>query len=487
MTIPDYAYTQTVAKQPMSTAEGAGAWVMFINVKSDITVYKQAAVDGQVTLIPEANYTATVVAASPWEFTWTYSGATPPLPLDKIIIFRRVHAIFNDFQPGAFLNADSLNRAFNIETLANNDQGYYQQFSRPGYDDKTLVEKGVFDPPASPGEEEHNPKLAESNYELPYLASSPTATAGDVYVWGYYVDAGPAGPNPRTGEFRDILLHQSGGGTVGQLTQELAAQCPTPGTNIIGVCEANIGAAGWTPGPGMTLTEYFGNLYHRSNTTAENGANLIGFRWSAGVYQGPESVQVALDRLPFIGTAPNYTTTSGAAAIGYGGWALPGGVPGNTVAGCLNRLNEPATSPTASGAAYVQYWNGTASISVQAALNTVEFTHQWVIPSTVGHTEVIPLPPGLLPFARIGVLSLSYQFGGSSGGALSTGTAHNPQDAAWPTFPFGGVGDFVITSATLSGSYSIDFSVPTQITINPTSTVVGARNITLYLQAKPGT
>jgi len=421
MAIPEFAYTQTVAKQLMANATGVSAWVMFINVKSDITVYKQIASNQQVELIPEADYTVTITPASPWEFTWTYSGATPPLNADHIIIFRRVGAIFNDFQPGAFLNADSLNQAFNIETLANNDVGYYQQFSRPGYDDKTLVEKGVFDPPVSVGESDHNPKIAESNYELPYLASSPGVAAGDVYVWGYVVDPGPVA-SPRTGKFVDTLLHQSGGGTVGQLTQELAAECLVPGSNIIGVCNTTIAAAGWTPGPGMTLSAYLGNLYHRSNTNAENGANLIGYNRDTAPHTGQYSVQTFLNNLADKGTPGNYASDSGASYIGYEGWS----VSNNTVAGCLSRLNEPATSAADSGATHVKFWDISPTVpvskSVQEGLNELwQAIHNSEQPINVVVTipnytaglspTVIPIPPGPATlFANLNRLHIRTQY-----------------------------------------------------------------------------
>lgn len=397
MAIPEYAYTQTVGKKTMANAELPSAWVMFINVKADIIVYKQAAAGGPAVLIPAAEYTVTITPAAPWEFTWTYSGGTTPPPTDFIIIFRRVAAIFNDFQPGAFLNADTLNEAFNIETLANNDQGYYQQFSKPGYNDETLAEHGVFAPPLSPGQDDfHNPKLPQTEYDLPYLAENP-ANHDDQYVWAFLVDS--VGP-PRTGKFVSTLLSAAGTPTAGELKNELQRECTggPPGTNIVGTCTTTIDGLGWTTPPGMTVTEYFGNLYNRSNTTSQNGANLIGFRWSAGVYQGPESVQVALDRLHNIGAAP-WTNNTGAAAIGYGGWQLPGGIVGNTVATCLNRLHEPATSPADSGGVHVKWFspNGSGSESVQGSLDRLSRwqTQTVLLPGGNGGSDSFPAFTGL--------------------------------------------------------------------------------------------
>ena len=397
MAIPEYAYTQTVGKKTMANAELVSAWVMFINVKADIIVYKQAAAGGPAVLIPAADYTVTITPAAPWEFTWTYSGpiVDKPGPTDFIIIFRRVAAIFNDFQPGAFLNADTLNEAFNIETLANNDQGYYQQFSKPGYNDETLAEHGVFAPPLSPGQDDyHNPKLPQTEYDLPYLAENP-ANQYDQYVWAFEVDS--VGP-PRTGKFVSTLLSAAGTPTAGELKNELQRECTggPPGTNIVGTCTTTIDGLGWTTPPGMTVTEYFGNLYHSdAGNPTQNGATLVGY----GGWSGYTSVGGALDALKSTAAA------EGGYLVGYNGW----GIADATVSGALQRLNEPATSAVNSGAKHVQYWDThltvPASKSVEAALTelwqAITNAEQPInvvvnIPTQAGLTvpSVLPIPPG---------------------------------------------------------------------------------------------
>jgi len=345
MAIPEYAYTQTVGKKTMANAVLPSAWIMFINVKADIIVYKQAAAGGPAVFIPAADYTVTITPAAPWEFTWTYSGPIVDKPglTDFIIIFRRVAAIFNDFQPGAFLNADTLNEAFNIETLANNDQGYYQQFSKPGYNDETLAEHGVFAPPLSPGQDDyHNPKLPETEYDLPYLAENP-ANQYDQYVWAFEVSA--LGP-PRTGQFVSTVLSAAGTPTAGELKNELQRECTggPPGTNIVGTCTTTIDGLGWTTPPGMTVTEYFGNLYHSdAGNPFQNGATLVGY----GGWSGYTSVGGALDALKSTAAA------EGGYLVGYNGW----GIADATVSGALQRLNEPATSAADSGATHVKFWD----------------------------------------------------------------------------------------------------------------------------------
>lgn len=396
-TVPEIAYTNTVLKKTYDDVLINQPWVMFLNgvdPKSDVQVYRQEPGSSQITLIPPAQYGITVVSASPWEFTLQYT-SPPPTP-EFIVIFRRVISVFEDFQPGAFLNADTLNAAFNIETLAATDLTYYQEKSRPGYDDQQIAEHGEWVPPTGPQTDDSNVKLEDSNYKLPYLASSPTVVQDDIYVWGYKVSAPPGGGNPRVGSFVDVLLTSAGDPTAGQLKQDLARQCVPPndeGSRLIGTCITSINGTGWTATPGLNLTEYLGNLKHADfNAPAENGAQFIGVGINAGVHPGNYTLENYLLKLPQLGTAGNYAATAGASYIGYGGW----NVSNDTVAGCLSRLNEVATSSADSGAEYVKWWspNGLGSQSVQEGLERLA---DITILSNVMAPAIVNILVGILP------------------------------------------------------------------------------------------
>jgi len=206
-------------------------------------------------------------------------------------------------------------------------------------------------------------------------------------VWAFEVSA--LGP-PRTGEFVSTVLSAAGTPTAGELKNELQRECTggPPGTNIVGTCTTTIDALGWTTPPGMTVTEYFGNLYHSdAGNPTQNGATLVGY----GGWSGYTSVAGALDALKSTAAA------EGGYLVGYNGW----GIADATVSGALQRLNDAATSPTDSGATHVKFWDTNplvpVSKSVQEGLNELYSLSAPIILQ-------VTLPFGSLAVVNVGTL-----------------------------------------------------------------------------------
>jgi len=390
MPVPKETISNTVLRQVLSGVPGF-AWPMYLagatnqDKKDQIKVYVQSG--ATVTIVPASDYTITILTPDYWTFSITFLNP-PGGPTDTIIIFRRTRGVVDQFPTSAFLTAEALNQRYDLDNLGINDSAYYQSKTNPMYSPKAVAERGVWDTSGSP---DSNPALAPEDLQLPYLGTG-SPTVGDVYTWGKKITNNPAVGD---GEFEQVLIgSSSGGGTVAQLVQELA-ECnssATAGGNFIGLWSAANPAIGWNPPlsgcfPG-NLQGWFERMISTGPNPGDTGATQVGMQITGTgnypVYNtgGNETtVQTYGNAFHNFGTPAARHYDSGSSFVGYSAWGLNAPVvapdgntySANTVAGCLNRLNEDAISPTASGAAYVKFWDTNPGIpvskSVQQGLN----------------------------------------------------------------------------------------------------------------------
>jgi hypothetical protein len=358
-----------------------------------------------------AGYTIQIQHPSYWEFIIVWTGLQPAG--GTLYVFRRTRGVVEAFTIGSFLSAEALNQRFDLDNLGINDTAYYQSKTNPMYSKKAIALKGVPDITSVPAK---NPALPLTDLELPYLGTGSPAFH-DIYTWGKRITNSP---NPGDGEFEQVLIgSSSGGGTVAQLVAELA-NCTSAGTaggNLIGLWSPpnpNLTppVGGW-PGDCQFLEDWYLKMSASTPSTATGGTQIGIHITGPGNWNishtpgaGPEtSVQTYCDALHLFGTNPSLHYDSGASWIGYSGWGLNAPVVApdgksynaNAVAGCLNRLNDTATTPAASGAAYVQWWSSyaSASYSVQHGLEKLsKVTRVW---GTLPAGSIGPIVLGQLP------------------------------------------------------------------------------------------
>ena len=376
MPVPAVNISNTVLRRPLPLVHPSIFPMYITSLTSpweDVEVYVENGTE--VVKQAVATYDISINPVLYWQFTFTWTG-TPPTGTN-VVIFRRVRGVVIPLDPGAFLSAEALNQRFNLENLGINDLQYYQQKTNPSYSAQAIVEHGTWDPLAP----DSNPALPDDDLQLPYLGTG-TLLQGEIYTWGKKIDNIVTG----AGEFQQVLIKSPGGSgtTVAQFKASLSdcSSSADAGGNLVGVWSAANPAIGWTGGC-LQVQPWFENM-SKSGSAADAGGNQVGLYIDNLIPQkaGPVSVQGFANRLSEPGIGP-YTVTSGAADIGYGGWSLPGV---QTVASCLSRLNDPATSAADSGAAYVQWWTGTQSQSVQDALEHIAGGGGWTSPA-VPHTS----------------------------------------------------------------------------------------------------
>jgi len=421
MTVPKENISNTVLLRALPIAPVSQTWPMLLNTKDgnindQVELWRQdgAAVD-KVDPAGGNGYTIEIQNPNYWEFVINWTGAQPTG--DTLYVFRRTRGVVEAFTVGAFLSAEALNQRFDLDNLGINDTAYYQSKTNPMYSKQAIAEKGV--PDTTSGVPFKNPVLPEGDLNLPYLGSA-SSTPGDVYTWGKKIDNSGTG----TGTFEPVLIgSSSGGGTVAQLVQELA-DCTSSGTaggNLIGLWSAANPAIGWNPPlsgcfPGG-VEGWFERMISTGPNPGDTGGTQVGMRITGtGNYPtyntgGNETnVQTYGNAFHNFGDANDRFYESGSSFVGYSGWGLntpvvaPDGKTynANTVAGCLNRLNEDAISPTASGAAHVKWWstNQSSTFSVQDGLQRLSSITRLQGVLTGGSTG--PLVIGQLPSAAIG-------------------------------------------------------------------------------------
>jgi len=389
MTVPTENISNTVLLRSLPLTPPDPTWPMLIATTSVITADEQVELwtfnPGSPPIhIPAADFTIDIQIPNYWEFKITWTSGSPPAGPGTLYIFRRTRGVVAPFQVGSFLSAEALNQRLDLDNLGINDTAYYQSKANPMYSKAAIAEKGIPDPSTSPFS---NPALPAADLRLPYLGTPPVVQY-DVYTWGKEI------LNAATGEgvFKQVLIESAtGGGTVAQLKAELldCSSYLTAGGHLIGLWSAQNTAIGW-PGVCMKLEDWFVKMSVTTPLT-DTGGTQIGINISGAgnwnIYHTPgpgaeTSVQTYCNGLHFFGDASHLHYDSGASWIGYSGWGLntpvvaPDGKSynANTVAGCLNRLNDAATSTTESGAEHVKWWTGTASNSVQTTLSNISDT-----------------------------------------------------------------------------------------------------------------
>jgi len=394
MTVPKENISNTVLLRALPITPVTLTWPMLLNEKDGpLTDQVELWHLNGTTVTPvdpsgPAGYTIQIQHPSYWEFIIAWTGSQPVG--GTLYVFRRTRGVVEAFTIGSFLSAEALNQRFDLDNLGINDTAYYQSKTNPMYSKKAIALKGMPDFTSVPAK---NPGLPLTDLELPYLGTG-SPTFHDIYTWGKRITNSP---NPGDGEFEQVLIgSSSGGGTVAQLVAELA-DCTSAGTaggNLIGLWSApnpNLTppAGGW-PGDCQTLEDWYLKMSVTTPLTdtggTQIGINISGVgNWNIYHTPGPgaeTSVQTYCNGLHFFGDASHLHYDSGASWIGYSAWGLntpvvaPDGKSynANTVAGCLNRLNDAATSTTESGAEYVKWWTGTASNSVQTTLSNISDT-----------------------------------------------------------------------------------------------------------------
>ncbi len=383
MTVPTENISNTVLLRSLPLTPPDPTWPMLIATTSVITADEQVELwifnpGSPPVHIPAADFTIDIQIPNYWEFKITWTSGSPPAGPGTLYIFRRTRGVVAPFQVGAFLSAEALNQRLDLDNLGINDTAYYQSKTNPMYSKAAISEKGVPDMSTVPFS---NPALPDEDLQLPYLGTPPVVV-NDVYTWGKEI------LNATTGEgvFKQVLIESSsGGGTVAQLKAELldCSSYLTAGGHLIGLWSSPNTAIGW-PGGCMKLEDWFVKMNVTAPSTATGGTQ-VGIQitgpgnWNIFHTPGPgaeTSVQTYCDALHFFGSNPSLHYDSGASWIGYSGWGLNAPVVApdgksynaNTVAGCLNRLNDAATSTTESGAEHVKYWTGAISTSVQQGL-----------------------------------------------------------------------------------------------------------------------
>lgn len=418
MTVPKENISNTVLLRALPITPVTLTWPMLLNEKDGpLTDQVELWHLNGTTVTPvdpsgPAGYTIQIQHPSYWEFIIAWTGSQPVG--GTLYVFRRTRGVVEAFTIGSFLSAEALNQRFDLDNLGINDTAYYQSKTNPMYSKKAIALKGMPDFTSVPAK---NPGLPLTDLELPYLGTG-SPTFHDIYTWGKRITNSP---NPGDGEFEQVLIgSSSGGGTVAQLVAELAndTSAGTAGGTLIGLWSApnpNLTPppGGW-PGDGQTLEDWYLKMSVTTPLT-DTGGTQIGINISGAgnwnIYHTPgpgaeTSVQTYCNGLHFFGDASHLHYDSGASWIGYSGWGLNAPVVApdgksynaNTVAGCLNRLNDTATTPTASGASYVQWWSSyvSASYSVQHGLERLsKVTRVWdTLPnSTVGPIVLGQLPP----------------------------------------------------------------------------------------------